>query len=57
MNIVDKLESIFVYLQDMRLNNQRLLKAEQTVHDLHDHTRVNSRRIDILAFKSIDGEA
>ena len=57
MNIDDKLESIFVYLQDMRLTNQRLLKAEQTVRDLHDHTRVNSRRIDILAYKSIDVEA
>ena len=57
MNIDDKLESIFVYLQDMRLTNQRLLKVEQTVRDLHDHTRVNSRRIDILAYKSIDGEA
>ena len=47
MNIDDKLESIFVYLQDMRLTNQRLLKAEQTVRE-HDHTRVNSRCIDIL---------
>ena len=57
MNIDDKLESIFVYLQDMRLTNQRLLKAEQTVRDLHDQTRVNSRCIDILINKSIDGEA
>ena len=57
MNIDDKLESIFVYLQDMRLTNQRLLKAEQTVCDLHDQTRVNSRCIDILINKSIDGEA
>ena len=56
MNIDDKLESIFVYLQDMRLPNQRLLKAEQTVRE-HDHTRVNSRCIDILTYKSIDGEA
>ena len=39
MNIDDKLESIFVYLQDMRLTNQRLLKVEQTVRE-HDHTRV-----------------
>ena len=57
MNIGDKLESIFVYLQDIWLTNQRLLKVEQTVRDLHDHTRVNSRCIDILAYKSIDGEA
>ena len=56
MNIDDKLESIFVYLQDMRLTNQRLLKAEQTVHE-HDHTHVNSRCIDILMYKSIDGKA
>ena len=57
MTIDDKLESIFVYLQDMRLTNQRLLKAEQTVRDLHDHTRVISRCRDILTYKSIDGEA
>ena len=57
MNIDDKLESIFVYLQDMRLTNQMLLKAEQTVRDLHDHTHVNSRCIDILTYKSNDGKA
>ena len=57
MNIDDKLESIFVYLQVMRSTNQRLLEAEQIVRDLHDHTHVYSRHIDILAYKSIDGEA
>ena len=56
MNIDDKLESIFVYLQDMRSTNQMLLEAEQLVRDLHDHTHVKSRHIDILAYKSIDGE-
>lgn len=56
-NIDDKLESIFVCLQDLMLTNQRLLKAEQTVHELRQTTYVNRQRIDILAYKSIDSEA
>ena len=57
LNTDEKLESIFVCLHDIKLTNQRLLKAEQTVHEIHESTLANKARIDILAYKSIDSEA
>ncbi|MEW8546070.1 MAG: hypothetical protein AB2693_21320 [Candidatus Thiodiazotropha sp.] len=57
LSINDKLESIFLGLQDVRSTNTRLLQAEQTVREIHESTRVNTDRINILAYKSIDIEA
>ena len=41
----------------MEATNERLLKAERTVKQLSESTQVNSQRIDLLAYKSIDIEA
>lgn len=57
LNTDEKLESIFVCLHDIKLTNQRLLKEEQTVHEICESTLANKARIDILAYKSIDSEA
>ena len=37
--------------------NERLATTEQDVRDLRDQTDLNSERLDILAYKSIDAEA
>ena len=57
MNIYNKLDTLFVYVCDVKSTNQRLLKAEKTVHEIHESTKHNSDRIDILAYRSIDLEA
>lgn len=57
MNIDNKLDTLFVYLCDVKSTNQRLLKAEKTVHDIHESTKHNSDRIETLAYRSIDLEA
>ena len=57
MNIDNKLDTLFVYICDVKSTNQRLLKAEKTVHEIHESTKHNSDRIDILAYRSIDLEA
>ena len=57
LNIDEKLDSIFLCLQNMNQVNERLATAEQDVRDLRDQTDLNSERLDILAYKSIDAEA
>lgn len=57
LDIDDKLASLFVCLQEVKSTNQRLLKAEQTVHDIRESTLHNKARIETLAYKSIDMEA
>ena len=56
-SIDSKLETMFACLLDVKATNERLLKAERTVKQLSESTQVNSRRIDLLAYKSIDIEA
>ena len=48
---------MFVCLQEVKSTNQRLLKAEQTVHEISVSTLQNKARIETLAYKSIDMEA
>ena len=57
LELNDKIDTMFVYLCDVKSTNQRLLKAEKTVHDIHESTLHNSDRINILAYRSIDLEA
>ena len=57
MNNDEKLESIFLCLHDVKSTSQRLLRAEETVRDIRDCTNQNTRRLNILAYKSIDSEA
>lgn len=57
LNVNDKLDRIFVCVQDVLLTNERLLKAEKTVNELRNTTQVNKDRINMLAYKSIDSEA
>lgn len=57
LSIDNKLETMFACLLDVKATNERLLKAERTVKQLSESTQVNSRRIDLLAYKSIDIEA
>lgn len=57
LNVDDKLDRIFVCLQGIMSTNERLLKAEQTVHELRNIAQTNKTRIDLLAYKSIDNEA
>lgn len=57
LDIDDKLASMFVCLQEVKSTNQRLLKAEQTVHEIHEFTLQNKACIETLAYKSIDMEA
>ena len=57
LNIDEKLDSIFLCLQNMYQVNERLATAEQDVRDLRDQTDLNSERLTILAYKSIDAEA
>lgn len=57
LNIDNKLDTIFVCLQEVKSTNQRLLKAERTVHEIRESTLENKARIDTLAYKSIDLEA
>ena len=57
LSIDSKLETMFACLLDVKATNVRLLKAKRTVKQLSESTQVNSRRIDLLAYKSIDIEA
>lgn len=57
LDIDDKLTSMFVCLQEVKSTNQRLLKAEQTVHEIREFTLQNKACIETLAYKSIDMEA
>ena len=57
MTIHDKLECIFLCLQKIKSTNERLIKVERTVRKMNDTTRVDKRRINLLASKSIDAEA
>lgn len=57
LNVDDKLENIFVCLHGLVTTNERLLKAEQTVFEIHNTGQVNKQRIDLLAYKSIDNES
>ena len=57
MSVDNKLETIFVCLQDMKSTGERLLRAERTVRVLHDTTQANKQRIDVLAYRSIDAES
>ena len=57
LSIDSKLETMFACLLDVKATNERLLKAERTVKQLNKSTQKNSRRIDLLAYKSIDIEA
>ena len=57
MTVHDKLECIFLCLQDIKSTNERLIKVERTVRKMNDTTRVDKRRINLLASKSIDAEA
>ena len=57
LNVDDKLERIFACVQDVKLTNERLLQAEQTVNELRNTGLVNKDRINMLAYKSIDSEA
>ena len=41
----------------MKATSDRLLNAERTVKQIRETTQVNSRRIDLLAYKSIDTES
>ena len=43
-----------VCLLEVKATNERLLKAEQTVYKMQEVIQVNERRINILAYKSID---
>ncbi|MCG7877395.1 MAG: hypothetical protein N0C90_13810 [Candidatus Thiodiazotropha endolucinida] len=56
-NIDEKLDTIFTCLREVKATNQRLLNAEQIVHEIRETTLHNSERIDILAYKSLDLEA
>ena len=53
----DKLETMFACLLDVKATNERLLKAERTVNEMRESTQVNKRRINVLAYKSIDIES
>ena len=57
MSVDNKLETIFVCLQDMKSTGERLLRAERTVRVLHDTTQANKQRIDMLVYRSIDAES
>lgn len=57
LNVDDKLENIFVCLHGLVTTNERLLKAEQMVFEIHNTGQVNKQRIDLLAYKSIDNES
>ncbi|MEW8562074.1 MAG: hypothetical protein AB2541_08210 [Candidatus Thiodiazotropha sp.] len=57
LNIDNKLDTIFACLREVKTTNQRLLKAERTVHEIRESTLQNSERIDILVYKSLDIEA
>ena len=57
LSIDSKLETMFACLLDVKATIVRLLKAERTVKQLSESPQVNSRRIDLLAYKSIDIEA
>ena len=54
LDIDDKLASMFVCLQEVKSTNQRLLKADQTVHEIRESTLQNKARMETLAYKSID---
>ena len=57
LTVDDKLERIFVCLQGIMVTNERLLKAERVVNELHNTSQVNKDRINMLTYKSIDSEA
>lgn len=57
LSIDDKLETMFACLLDVKATNERLLKAERTVNEMRETTQVNKRRINVLAYKSIDIES
>ena len=57
LDVNDKLDRIFGCLHDIVTTNERLLKAEQIVYETQNTAKVNKRRIDLLAYKSIDIEA
>ena len=57
LSLDDKLETMFSCLLDVKATNDRLLNAERTVKHIKETTQVNCRRIDLLAYKSIDIES
>ena len=57
LSLDNKLETMFSCLLDVKATNDRLLNAERTVKHIKESTQVNCRRIDLLAYKSIDIES
>ena len=57
LNRDNKLETMFSCLLDVKATNDRLLNAERTLKQIRETTQVNSRRIYLLAYKSIDIES
>ena len=57
LSLDNKLETMFSCLLDVKATNDRLLNAERTVKHIKETTQVNCRRIDLLAYKSIDIES
>ena len=52
-----KLDKLFICMNKMALTNERLLKAEQALYATQNTAEVNTQRIDLLAYKSIDSES
>ena len=57
LDVSDKLDKIFTCLHDIVSTNERLLRAEQVVYDTQNTAKVNTQRINLLAYKSIDSES
>lgn len=57
LSVDRKLETMFSCLLEVKATNERLLKAEQTFNEIRQTAQSNTRRIDILAYKSIDIES
>ena len=58
LEVSDKLDKNFTCLNDIAvLTNERLLKAEQALYVTQNTAKVNTQRIDLLAYKYIDSEA
>ena len=57
LNVDEKLDKIFLRLQDTSGVNERLTATENQVRELRDQTNTNNVRLNLLAYKSVDAEA
>ena len=57
LDVSDKLDKIFTCLHNIVSTNERLLRAEQIVYDTQNTAKVNTQRLNLHAYKSIDSDS